>query len=72
MLSLFLYERRINNMSIIYFGRKIFKDQATWYHTDYICRREVVEIGDRREMMRFIRMRPDPFGSPEIRKVVAR
>ena len=53
-------------MTIIKFGRKVFEDNHTWYHTDYMCRREVVKIGKRREVMKFLELKGDPMGSPRL------
>lgn len=54
------------DMLRIKFGRKVFEDNKTWYHTDYMCRREVVEIGNYRKMLRFMGYRVDPLGSPKV------
>ena len=59
-------------MTYMKFGRKVFGDQGIWYHVDYMCRREVVEIGTWRKAMRFMGCKGDPMGSPVVRKVVAR
>ena len=56
-------------MTLLRAGRKIFEDKGVFYHVDYTCRREVVKIGSRRKMMRFMGFRPDPFGSPMIKGV---
>lgn len=55
-------------MTILRGPRKVFSDEKVWYHTDYMCRREVTKIGrgGRRDMLKFIGARPDPFGSPVI------
>lgn len=50
-------------------GRKVFEDGGVWYHTDYMCRREVVKLGAWRKAMRFLGYRPDPFGTPHIKGV---
>ena len=58
-------------MSIIHMGRKIFEDEHKWYHVDYIERREVVELGTWREVVKILAWRgEDPWGTPRIRKAI--
>lgn len=60
-------------MRILHRGRKIFEDNHKWYHVDYIERREVVEIGEWREVVKMLAWRGgDPWGSPVIKKAVIR
>lgn len=56
-------------MTRIKFGRKIFEDNKKWYHVDYMCRREVVELGTYRKMLRFMGYYPDLYGTPMIKGV---
>lgn len=46
------------------YGRKVFRDGAEWYHVDYMCRREIVELGSYRKMLRFMGYYPDLNGTP--------
>lgn len=60
-------------MSILTHGRKVFEDNHKWYHVDYVCRREVVELATWREVVKMVAWRGrDPWGSPVIKKAVVR
>ncbi len=48
------------------YGRKVFRDGTEWYHTDYVCRREVATLGSYRNMLRFMGYKGDLMGSPKI------
>ena len=54
----------------IKFGRKVFNDQGNWFHCDYMCRREVTEIGGYRQMLKFMGYRPDLYGTPKLKGVM--